>query len=325
MNKVGLATICFLIVAASGVGAVTAWRQQNPIAEVGDPTVDTPVDPAINAGDSPSDTTDTSQTPLPDDAQDNAQSPDDPAETDSEPRLSAEEYARLRDFPHRPFELEDEVPSNSDFAKFRREFKQAIANRNADFILPLLPRYDTGEVAIGFGLAPVADLELEQSDSWFWSTLDKAMRFGCADVPAADLGYETAGDVVWVCPGTTLAFERQYPTPPETEGIDHYINNLMIIGENVNMRSQPSLDSEVIALLSNEVVGSYSEGWEQIYSQLKENERRDPINSWTPVEIANGKQGFVYSRYAYAPLDPRLVFGRTDDGRWTILQIPAGD
>lgn len=321
MNKAGLATICFLIVAASGVGAVTAWRQQNPITGTGDSTPDI----AIDAGDSASDTTDTSQTPLPDDAQDQAQPPDDATETGSEPRLSAAEYARLRDFSHRPFELEDEVPSNSNFAQFRQQFKQAIANRNADFILPLLPRYDTGEVAIGFGLAPVADLKLEQSDSWFWSTLEKAMEFGCADVPAADLGYETAGDVVWVCPGTTLAFERQYPAPADAEGIDHYVNNLMIIGENVNLRSQPSLDSEVIALLSNEVVNSYSDGWEQIYSQLKENERHDPINGWTPVEIANGKQGFVYSRYAYAPLDPRLVFGRTDDGDWTILQIPAGD
>lgn len=320
MNKAGLAIICFLIVAASGVGAVTAWRQQTPIA-VGDPTIDTPIESPTNIGDPSSNKTDTSQTPSPDDAQ----LPDDATETGSEPRLSAAEYARLRDFPHRPFELEDEVPSNSDFAKFRQEFKQAIANRNADFILPLLPRYDTGEVAFGFGLTPVADLKLEQRDGWFWSTLEKAMEFGCADLPAADLGYETAGDVVWICPGTTLAFERQYPTPADAEGIDHYINNLMIIGENVNMRSQPSLDSEVIALLSNEVVGSYSEGWEQIYSQLKADEHRDPISSWTPVEIANGKQGFVYSRYAYAPLDPRLVFGRTDDGRWTILQIPAGD
>ena len=322
MNKAGLATICFLVVAASGVGAVTAWRQQNPIAEIGGPSTEVgDKSDDVDPGQIGSDTTDTSQVTSPDDAQ----ASDEETETDSKPRLSAEEYERLRDFPHRPFELKDEVPPSSDFAKFRQEFKRAIADRNAEFILPLLPRYDTGELAFGFGLTPIDDLKLDQRDSWFWSTIEKAMQFGCADVPAADLGYETAGDVVWVCPGTTIAFEQQYPTPPDAEGIDHYFNNLMILGENVNLRSQPSLDSDVIALLSNEVVSSYSEGWELIHSQTNEGEHRDPMDSWTPVEIANGKQGFVYSRYAYAPLDPRLVFGRTDDGSWIILQIPAGD
>ena len=321
MKKAGLATICFLVVAASGVGAVTAWRQQNPIIETSE-TRDQTVDESVDTGDTIGDTTDPDQVASPDDAQ----LPDESAETDSKPRLSAEEYARLRDFPHRPFELEDAVLAGSDFAKFRQEFKQAIATRNAEFVLPLLPRYgDAGDVSIGFGMTPEDDLDLDQQQSWFWSTLEKAMEFGCVDVPDADLGYETIDGVVWVCPGTTLAFESQYPAPPDAEGVEHYFNNVMILGENVNLRSQPSLDGEVIALLSNEVVGSYSEGWDQVQSQLSEDQRRDPISGWTPIEIANGKRGFVASRYAYSPLEPRLVFGRPDDGGWTILHIPAGD
>lgn len=306
MNKTALVTIATMAIAAAGVGTVTAVMQtesnRSPVEE--SVTPEPTASPAPNAPDS----TDASPTP---------------ADTPNPDRLSTAEYERLRDFPHQPIQLTDEVQPGSEFAQFRQQFQQAVRDRDADFIRPRLPRTETGEIAFGFGIIPVEDLNLDQPNGWFWSVLEKAMSQGCHAQSAESYGIPNVESQVWTCPGITHAFEQQYPTPPNAQGIDHYIDHMIVVGENVNVRAEPSIDSQVVGLLSNEVVQTYAAGWDQIYEKIGD-QRPDPINGWTPVQLPNDKTGFVASRYAYAPLDPRLVFGKTE-GQWEILLIPAGD
>lgn len=299
------------VITAAGVGIVMALNHP-PSGDL----------PAVDTGISPPSEEPNDGNP----AEDALTTPSDIAASDTTTAddMTAAAQTELRDFPHEPIQVRDEVDETSDFGQFRRQFRQALRDRNEAFIVPLLPTYEDGTLAYGFGVLQLEQANLDATHSWFWSVLDKAMAQGCVSNPADQWQVDTDAEVVWVCPGIAQAFEDQFPPPDDALGIDHYIDHVIVLGENVNVRSEPSTDSEVIALLSNEVVNSNQAGWDVVYADLAEGEYPDAIDSWTPVTLPNEKTGYVYSRYTHFPLDPRLVFGK-QNGQWTVLMIPAGD
>lgn len=307
MKTAALLAIATMTLAAVGVGTVTAVMHTDP-PELSQQTP------------SPTPTPDSQTTPDPVSEPDRLPSTPDREAAES---LSAAEYTRLRDFPHQTITLSNNIEPNSEFGQFFQQFRQAVRDRDAGFVQPRMPFVEAGEIGFGFGLLSVEEAGFNQSNGWIWAVLEKAIAHGCISESAEAYGIPEVESQVWTCPGTTKAFEQQYPIPPDAEGIDHYVNHVMVIGENVNVRAEPSTTSEVIGILSNEVVETNPDGWEVLHQQ-RGNARPDPIQGWTPVTLPNGKSGFVYSRYAYFPLEPRLVFGKVE-GQWQIIRIPAGD
>ncbi|MCT7984631.1 SH3 domain-containing protein [Laspinema sp. A4] len=210
--------------------------------------------------------------------------------------------------------LEDEAVPDSDFYQFRAQLREAVQNRNAEFVGSILP--ETG-LAIGFSVPQTREnLNLDDPQGRFWLILEKAVAIGCARAENPPPYNIDPGSEIWVCPNVAQAFARQVPAPNAEEEVSWQVDRVVVVGDNVNARSQPSLESETIATLSNEVV-------------LLDRDRQlpetfDPIDSWTAIRLSDDREGYVYNRYLYSPLESRALFGKIN-GEWQLLGMPGGE
>ncbi|NEQ25159.1 MAG: SH3 domain-containing protein [Microcoleus sp. SIO2G3] len=230
--------------------------------------------------------------------------------------------AKLDDFPHQRIRLTDEVKPGSEFAQFRQRLRQAIRDRNAQFVRSILP---VKAIGIGFGSAEVANLKLEDPNEDFWSLLEKAVSIGCYSEANEGRPNIDPGTEIWVCNNATREFYRQYPNPNSEPGLEYELNHVVIVGDNVNVRQEPNANSRVVGWLSNEVV-KVNRPIEEQRAKERADQRRayDPLNDWIAVILPNKQLGYVSSRYGYSPLEYRAVFGRVDD-QWQLLHLPGGD
>lgn len=246
-----------------------------------------------------------------------------PESTSGSETLSTSQSEELTDFPHQRIELVDEVEPGSDFDQFRAQLQQAIRDRDADFVRSLIPAEG---ISIGFGRPMTAeDLQLEDPDSFFWNSLQKAMLPGCAVLENA--GEEATVDPntqVWECANVAQAFFEQYPPPADADGVDDAIRSVIVVGAAVNVRLTPGSDRPIIAQLSNEVVEFDQETWESLPPEVREDMLTNLMDGWTPVILPDDRHGYVANLYAYRPLEPRFIFGKAN-GSWQILRVPAGD
>ncbi len=210
--------------------------------------------------------------------------------------------------------LEDEAVSGSDFYQFRTQLREAVQNRNAPFVGSIIP--ETG-LGIGFSVPQTRDnLNLDDPQARFWLLLEKATKIGCAPAENPPAYNTDPGSEIWVCPNVAQAFARQVPPPPSAEGVSWQLERVVVVGENVNARSQPSVNSEAIATLSNEVV--------QLDRDRQLPETFDPIDSWTAIRLSDDREAYVYNSYVYSPLESRALFGQIN-GEWQLLGMPGGE
>lgn len=223
---------------------------------------------------------------------------------------------KLDDFPHQRIVLKDETDRDPEFAQFRKRLEQAVKNRDAKFVAALIPAKG---VAQGFGLPRSAqELKLTNRKAEFWNILEKGLATSCG---RADLKSEVSGEG-WVCPTVSRDFYQQYPPKGNVQGLEYELGTVIVVGDRVNVRSLPSTDSPVIGVLSNEVVKFDRQRFEN--SKEEQIEAFNPIDGWTPVILPNDKKGYVYNRYAYQPLEYRLVFQKVK-GEWQLVHVPGGD
>lgn len=220
----------------------------------------------------------------------------------------------------KPIRLTDEVPPGSDFDRFRQRLRQAVQNRDAQFLRSILP---PNQVGIGFGIVPIADLKLENRNANIWLWLEKALAVGC--IKEQNLNRpDVAPGTAWICNNVPYEFSRQYPNPTSEGGVSYELNHAVIVGTDVNVRTQPSINSSVISSLSNEVVKVNRQLQNRQAEQRRRGEDFNPINGWTPILLADGRSGYVYNRFVYSPLEYRAVFGKVN-GQWRLLYMPGGD
>lgn len=210
--------------------------------------------------------------------------------------------------------LDDRAQPGGDFYEFRERLREAVKARNAEFVKSLIP--DRG-LAIGFSVPQSReDLNLDDRNARLWSLLEKAVAIGCttAENPSSDLA--DAGSAIWVCPNVAEAFAEQFSPPEDREGVSWQLDRVVVVGENVNVRSEPSTASEAIFTLSNQVVKRDRD--------RQSAEDFDPIDGWTPIILPDDRQGYVYNQFVYSPLDYRAEFGKVN-GNWQLLFMPGGD
>jgi hypothetical protein len=208
--------------------------------------------------------------------------------------------------PRRPIVIHDNTQTDRSFADFATKLKQAIRDRDTKYITSILPSQG---IAIGFSRpTSIADLKLNNANSRFWGILEYTTKPGC-DRSLLDTK-------VWLCAPVAQDFHRQYPAPANRQGIEYDLENVIIIGQTVNVRSQPNLNGRVIAQLTNEVVAANR--------QVKGIFDPNPLIGWTPVVLPDGRSGYVNNRYAYFPLGVTLQITKVNH-QWQITQVLAGD
>lgn len=211
--------------------------------------------------------------------------------------------------PRQPITLVDESVQSPEFAKFLDRTKQAVRDRDAKYIRSIV----TPETRFSFGKHRSIDaLNPDNPNSPFWTSLEKALSLGCSQ--------EANG---YSCPTVFHQFAEaiKKSTSPETDAF----SAIVVVGENINVRSQPNASAPVIATLTNEIV-KYDA---QTFQNASEKDRAETLKldspqGWTPIMLRNDKRGYVSSQYAYSPIGYRVLFGK-EQGEWKMQAFVTGD
>ncbi len=214
----------------------------------------------------------------------------------------------------RSLHLVDQVVEGSDFDEFRAHFWQAVQHRDRAYLLERLP--EEGIYIDQAGPIPADWLALEDPESPFWLSLEKMLAphsCGLVDYPS-----QSPDAAVWGCPNIDAAIMSADGTAPVPTASP--ANSLVaVLGERVNVRSRPQLDTEIVGHVSNAVVVFDYPRWRELQQQSPET-TGNPIHGWTPVILPDQVKGYVYNRYVYHPQGPKALF-EWIDGRWVLVRI----
>ena len=185
----------------------------------------------------------------------------------------------------RPLVLQDQVPAGSPFATFRQKLRQAIRDRNADFIRSIAD--PNISLTLGRGSISLNDLNLDNPDSESWLHLEQAFSFGCmpSRPPSA-----------WDCP--------VYPeNSPFSIGIDD-----VYVGKNVKVRSRPKAGSPIITVLSSELAKTV-----------------ESAPGWMPIKTPDGKLGYVHTNQAFQIVGGYNAGFKQVGDRWIMTRFLSGE
>ena len=212
------------------------------------------------------------------------------------------EVTPVQPYPRRSIVLVDQVKPGSSFYEFRQRLRQAVTDRDAAFLRQIA----APDISLTFGRPiSIESLDIANPNAVVWRHLERIVNTGCAPTKAINSGAES-----WACPHVAES------------ALGNPFSDVYIVGTEVNVRSQPDLNSEVVAVLSNEVVQHDPQGGERLSPQ--DWKKVETWDGWRPVVTPEGIRGFVSSRYAYLPAGYRARFEQRQ-GQWTMVSFIAGD
>ncbi|MCB0629335.1 MAG: SH3 domain-containing protein [Saprospiraceae bacterium] len=198
----------------------------------------------------------------------------------------------------------DEALTDTSFFIFREQFLYAIRKKELFRLMDVIHP----DIKVDFGGAGgVADFvqtwELDSpekaANSRIWGILEKVLENG---------GAFTDGHTQFIAPYIFATW------PQDSDAFEYWA----ITGSGVRLRSAPSLQSSTITMVSYDIV-----------KYLETTEKQETIagetHPWVKVELADGKQGYVYGKYAASSIDYRTAFERQPSGKWLMTFLVAGD
>lgn len=225
-------------------------------------------------------------------------------------------------YPPKPLTLVDAVEPGSDFFKFRERLRQAVRDRDADYIRSIA----SSPIKLGFGVGPteIDALKIDHPDAPFWKQLEKAIATGCAD---SNQLYNNSSSKTesWVCPhvfAASATIDRQ-----EFPG-EAFAWEVFIIGQDVPIRAEARSDAALIGTLSQERALLDGERIARFKQPSANTTTQEPewysTEGWTPILMPTGQRGYVENRYLYDVLGYRAFFSN-QNGKWQLDAFVAGD
>lgn len=200
--------------------------------------------------------------------------------------------------------LEDESSRDPELAAFMKSLREAVAARDKDRLLAMISdniRYSFGINNGKQGFIEQAKLDTNPADSPLWSDLDEILSLGGA----------FSNDKLYFAPNFFVHFP---------EGYDQF-EYLAVIGDGVAVRGSADPQAPVLSRLSYTVV-KVQTGAQPVGSAV---ELEGRSYKWVPVVLADGRKGYILDKFVRHPLEARLGVGKTDDGKWQIQALVAGD
>ncbi|GET35995.1 hypothetical protein MiSe_07430 [Microseira wollei NIES-4236] len=199
--------------------------------------------------------------------------------------------------------------NNSEFTQFRQRFLESVKRRDANFIRAISTPQTQWSRS---GTIDIETYKIDDSQSNFWQAMEKAVGAGCTIERNANVAEKDADSDVWVCPDMALS-------PISNAAGQAQVG---ILGENVNVRSQPHTRSDIVVVLSKELVQFDTENFTNL--PVRQQESINDIEGWTPVILNDGKRGWVQNRFVYYETrDYRVSFVRSR-GQWRLRYFLRG-
>ncbi|MCB0638115.1 MAG: SH3 domain-containing protein [Lewinella sp.] len=200
----------------------------------------------------------------------------------------------------------DEAPRDTAFFVFREYMREVVAERDIFKLLPLIDQ----DIKIGFGAENgLADFirmwdltEPEKvTQSRIWTTLEDILGLGGA--------FSNGGNGRY--------FEAPYLGPCWPDDVDPFEYGA-ITGAGVRLRSAPSLQSQIVKVMSYDIVAYL----ETTSVEMALNGRNRP---WIKVKTLDGLEGYVYGQFYRSSTDFRAAFSPDGAGNWRMVTLLAGD
>lgn len=101
--------------------------------------------------------------------------------------------------PQKSLDLNDRVPPTSAFYQFQQQLRQAVRDRDVQFVQALIPPQGVATTGVGTPRS-LKDLKLEQPNAPVWTLLEQSVTSGCG--PVSSQAYQVAEPEagVWGCP-----------------------------------------------------------------------------------------------------------------------------
>jgi len=192
----------------------------------------------------------------------------------------------------------DEAYEDSTFIAFRLHLLEAIAARDTSFLFAHVDKGIRTSFGAGGGLADFKERWRPSSPKPdLWRTLGRIVGGG-----------GIYRDGMFQAPYYYAAFPGE-----EHDPFQHGV----VIGQNVNVRSRPDITSPVLTRLSYDIV--------RVESYPTQSDRAiASADDWVHVRLADGREGYVSSRYIGNPVGYRAIFNY-HDGKWRMTALVAGD
>jgi hypothetical protein len=191
----------------------------------------------------------------------------------------------------------DESHLDPSFVDFKARLLQAVERRDLDFIL----RIAHSSIALGspedFPNPRESLRRLFQPtryESGMWQELRQMLLLGAV---------QTEGE--FCAPYIHAKFPRE---------LDPF-EYLVITGENVRVRAEPSLTAEAIDTLSYDIVKLDSIGYTEPVETIAGERHR-----WWRVLTPSGRTGHIWGKYARQPIDYEVCFKKIE-GKWMMTSL----
>jgi hypothetical protein len=210
----------------------------------------------------------------------------------------------------------DESFLDPSLEKFISNLKQAVQNKDADFIISHL-YFDIRNSWAGIpdGISAFKErwgYKNNQFDDYFWESLEFIIELG------GYFDYVLCGNC-----DSTLFYHVPYVDIPYPLG-DPFIDQL-VISENVALYSEPSINSSILGYLSYDIVhvdyqGSGVEQWLEGVTVVDYD-----MNDWARViTLDSSKGGYIDAHNIYSPLGFRFYIAK-DKGTWLFYGLFLGE
>ncbi len=287
-------------------------KQSPPVAQIPSPQATVEFSPSESPITSPEESQ--SVTPI-EDAESQSVTPIEDEEIDfsSQPSLISQQPVRPTTPAQRPPQRTQ--PNASEFSQFRLRLLDASQRADTNFIRAIT----TPQTQWNYGGTLNLDsYNIDSNQSKFWAYMDKAVTPGCSIDSQAKVANKEAGSAVWSCPDLTKVKQSIRPDRPN-------YGNLAILGQNVNLRSQPGAGGRVVGSVSYDYVSIDHNAYNSLPANTQEQLRADVVNGWTAVRLRNGQRGWIQNRYVYdEENDYRVSFVRTS-GQWRLRYFLRGN
>lgn len=201
----------------------------------------------------------------------------------------------------------DQTSESAEFSEFLTQVRQAVRDRNADFIRSIITPYTL------FGadgdLIRAENFNLNSPTDPFWFYMERSLSDGCV-IEANSLQPVWQADQIWLCPVALSAFdaileERLLDQP----NITPYEEHVVVIGQDVSVRTQPNISSPVIQTVSNAIVRFDRQTYQSASLQTQGEifDFNNPLG-WVPVVLPDGQNGYISTQNAYRPIGTRVTF-----------------
>lgn len=205
----------------------------------------------------------------------------------------------------------DESANDESFAAYLTQLREVIRNRDLDALGALVDEDQVLATASGqrgmLAMIETWDLALHPRRSPFWRKLQDAVDGGCQ----------------WdEDEGTFSAPAFMFHSKYGKQLLDEHIlpqHRAVITGQRVRVRSQPSLQGEVLAELSWEVVKLSGPADPATMTEIGGS--RYP---WYPIVLPDGQRGFCYGKYIRPLHFLRATFGMVG-GEWKLIAFPTAE